>query len=199
LSNMDDGIGDVLQKLRDEGLEKNTIVFFLSDNGGPTRELTSSNRPLRGEKGGVYEGGLRVPMLIQWKGTLPAGNVYREPALSVDLFATAAAAAKATLPKNRTIDGVDLAPYLLGEKKGRPRASLFWRLGRRTAIRLGDWKLLRNPRRGSGDAWSLYHLTEDVSESNDLAATRPDKKRELLAAWESLNTQMIEPLWGGRK
>ena len=91
LSNLDDSVGAVLSKLQQTGLEQQTLVFFISDNGGPTRELTSSNQPLRGGKGDVYEGGLRVPYLLQWKGELPASHVYPHPVISLDAFATALA------------------------------------------------------------------------------------------------------------
>ena len=84
LANLDDSVGAVLKKLRDSGLDENTLVFFISDNGGPTRELTSSNLPLRGGKGNVYEGGIRVPFLARWKGKLPAGKVERRPVISLD-------------------------------------------------------------------------------------------------------------------
>jgi arylsulfatase B len=106
LGNLDDGVGQILAKLRAAGLEDDTLVFFLSDNGGPTRELTSSNKPLRGEKGSVYEGGVRVPFMVRWPGRLPAGSTYEQPVSSTDIFATAAAVAGATPPQGRTLDGV---------------------------------------------------------------------------------------------
>ena len=125
LANMDDSVGAVLKQLRKSGLEENTIVFFLSDNGGPTRELTSSNAPLRGEKSAMYEGGLRIPFMVQWKGVIPAGEVYDRPVSSLDIYATAAANAKAEAPNN--IEGVDLVPYLTGKRSGNPHETLFWR------------------------------------------------------------------------
>ena len=88
LANLDDSVGGIMKKLADENLEKDTLVFFLSDNGGPTRELTSSNHPLRGEKGQMYEGGIRVPFLFQWPGKVPAGKTFDRPVLSTDIFAT---------------------------------------------------------------------------------------------------------------
>ena len=88
-----------MKKIRDEGLEKDTLVFFLSDNGGPTRELTSSNLPLRGEKGQMYEGGIRVPFLFQWISKIPSGKIYNRPVLSTDIFATILSAAKVPKPK----------------------------------------------------------------------------------------------------
>ena len=198
LSNLDDSVGAVLQKLRDENLEENTLIFFISDNGGPTRELTSSNAPLRGEKGDVFEGGIRVPFLVQWKGELPTGVVSRKPVISLDVFATAAAVAKTPIPKNRRIDGVNLIPYLIGESNERPHDILFWRLRQRTAIRVNDWKLLRNPRRGSSADWQLYDLAKDISESQDLANKRPEKVNELRGIWERLDSEMIDPIWSPR-
>ena len=194
LSNLDDSVGLVLQKLREEGLEDDTLIFFISDNGGPTRELTSSNAPLRGEKGQVYEGGIRVPFLLQWKGKLPPGATYDKPVISLDVFATASKVAEHAAPAG--IDGVDLLPYLTGQHDGRPHESLFWRLGNRTAIRAGDWKLLKNPSRRNGDdAWELYHLANDVGESRDLASHEPQRVQEMIAAWKQFNGQMIDPVW----
>jgi len=197
LIELDDSVGAVLEKLRSEGLEERTLVFFISDNGGPTRELTSSNLPLRGGKGDVYEGGIRVPFLLQWKGNLPAGAIYPHPVISLDVYATAAAVAAAPVPRNRPIDGVDLLPYLTG-REGRPHDVLFWRQGQRTALRAGDWKLLRNPGRGAGSGWQLYNLAEDLSESRDLAERQPDKLGEIKAIWEEMDGQMVAPAWGRR-
>ena len=198
LGNLDDSVGAVMAKLRETGLEEDTLVFFLSDNGGPTRELTSSNLPLRGEKGDVYEGGIRVPFMVQWKGTLPKGEVYDKPVIALDIFGTAAAIAGAPLPKSRTIDGVNLMPYLTGENRGRPHDVLFWRMNQRTAVRVGDWKLLRNPRRGES-GWRLYNLADDLVEENDLAKSNTEKFAELMGVWEDLNDQMVEPAWSPGK
>lgn len=194
LGNLDDSVGAVLAKLRETGLEEDTLVFFLSDNGGPTRELTSSNLPLRGEKGDVYEGGIRVPFMVQWKGRLPEGQVFEDPVIALDIFGTAAAVAGAPLPKNRPIDGVDLMPYLTGSRSGQPHEVLFWRMNQRTAVRVGDWKLLRNPQRGDSD-WHLYNLVDDLVEQRDLAQANAEKFAELQEVWEELNGQMIEPAW----
>lgn len=199
LSNMDDSVGAVLKKLRDQRLEENTLIFFISDNGGPTRELTSSNAPLRGEKGQVYEGGIRVPFLAQWKGRLPSGAEFKEPVISLDIFSTAAAIAKQPLPKAKTFDGVDLLPFLRGEQTGRPHDELFWRLGKRTAVRVGDWKLLRNPRRRQSNTdWELYDLSKDIGETNDLATALPEQLEKLQCVWTRLNEQMIDPVWSPR-
>jgi arylsulfatase B len=199
LSNLDDSVGAVLRKLRQENIDEKTLVFFISDNGGPTRELTSSNLPLRGGKGDVYEGGIRVPFLLQWKGSLPAGIVYPKPVISLDVYATALAVAGAPIPRSRPIDGVNLVPYLTGQRDGEPHGAMFWRMNRRTAVRIGDWKLVRNPGRGSGADWQLYNLAEDISESNNLARRQPVKLQELKDAWVRLNAEMIEPEQGSTR
>lgn len=199
LSNLDDSVGAVLRALREHGLEENTLVFFVSDNGGPTRELTSSNLPLRGGKGDVFEGGIRVPFMVKWPGTLPAGKTDRRPVISLDIYATAAAVANAPIPDRRKIDGVNLIPFLTGVETGRPHDVLFWRLNQKTAVRVGDWKLLKNERRGVDAKWQLYNLADDISETRDLAAGQPDKTKELTRQWETLNDQMIDPIWSPKR
>ena len=193
LANLDDSVGAVLQKLQDERLDNDTLVFFLSDNGGPTRELTSSNRPLRGGKGQVYEGGIRVPFMMRWPGTLPAGTVYRQPVVSLDIFATAASAANAPIRHRQAVDGVDLLPYLTGKARQRPHELLFWRLNRKTAVRVGDWKLLRSG--GGSENWQLYNLANDMGETIDLADKHTEKLAEMQAQWAALNGEMMEPIW----
>jgi len=189
LSNLDDSVGAVLDKLRQLNLEEDTLIFFISDNGGPTRELTSSNLPLRGGKGEVYEGGIRVPFLCQWKGTLPAAKVYDAPVTTLDVFATAAAVARTSVDRRRTFDGVDLMPFLLGQRQTRPHEVLYWRMGAKGAIRIGDWKLVRNGRNESAP-WELYDLTADQSESANLAASQPEKFAQLRAEWERHTREM---------
>ena len=195
LANMDDSVGDILKQVRKSGLEENTLVFFLSDNGGPTRELTSSNAPLRDGKGSMYEGGLRVPYMVQWKGTLPKGKVYDYPVTSLDIYATAAVNANAKVPEN--IEGVDLVPYLNGAKSGRPHQTLFWRQGGKSGLRHGDLKLVRmGNRRTVGNAkWELYDLSNDISEEKNLASTHPERLAELVAIWEKMNGEMQKPMF----
>jgi len=196
LANMDDSVGSVLKSLEKNGLEEDTLVFFISDNGGPTRELTSSNAPLRGEKGSVYEGGIRVPFMARWPGKLKAGREYHEPVVSLDVFGTAAAIAEAPIPKNRPIDGVNLLPFLAASSDDSPHEELFWRVGTKAAIRAGNWKLLRNPGRRQKDAdWKLYNLQDDISESSNIATAQPERVKQLTAMWEKLNSQMIDPVW----
>ena len=195
LANMDDSVGAVLKQLRTSGLEDNTLIFFLSDNGGPTRELTSSNLPLRGSKGQMYEGAIRVPFMVQWKDHLPAGKTYQKPVSSMDIFATAAELAAAESP--RQLEGVNLIPYLKGEDSSRPHETLFWRQGGKAAMRHGDWKLVRmgGKSRAGNAPWELYDLSTDISEADNLAKTHPDVLQQLIDRWETLNSQMSEPLF----
>lgn len=195
LANMDDSVGAVMEQLRKSGLEENTLVFFLSDNGGPTRELTSSNAPLRGEKGQMYEGAIRVPFMVQWKGKLPSGSVYGNPVSSMDIFATASEVAGAKMPKQ--VEGVSLLPFITGKNKSRPHETLFWRQGGKTALRHGDWKLVRMGRRlNFGQAqWELYDLSKDISEATNLAETNPERVTQLRAIWEKMNSEMVDPLF----
>lgn len=196
LANMDDSVGAVMRQLRASGLEENTIVFFLSDNGGPTRELTSSNLPLRGSKGQMYEGAIRVPFMMQWKGTVPGGQTYDKPVSSFDIYATATANSKGVNSPGQ-VEGVDLVPFVTGQNLGTPHETLFWRQGGRTAIRHGHWKLVRmGGRKNSGKAqWELYNLANDLSETNNLASSHSKQLNELVQRWEKLNAEMAEPLF----
>ena len=190
LAHLDDGIGRVLARVRAEGLEERTLIVFLSDNGGPTRELTSSNRPLRGEKGQLLEGGIRVPMLLQWKGRVPAGGVESRMVSSLELFPTAVVAAGAKPATN--LDGVDLLPHLVRPGTEPIRAQHYWRVTPQAALRAGDWKIYR----GRGDAgWQLFNLANDVAEERDLSATEPAKRAELEAVWRQFDAKMAEALW----
>lgn len=191
LRSLDNSVGSVIEKVREEGLEKDTLIVFLSDNGGPTRELTSSNLPLRGEKGQVYEGGIRVPFMMAWPGQLPEGKVYHQPVSSVDLYATALTIAGAE--QKQKSDGVNLMPYLLGANSARPHEILYWRQGSKTAVRVGDWKLVRHGRKNSPGPWELYHLADDISETKDLAAEQSSKLQELASAWKKLDAEMVPP------
>jgi arylsulfatase A-like enzyme len=192
LTQLDDGVGRVLERLRSLGLIGNTLVVFLSDNGGPTRELTSSNAPLRGEKGSLLEGGVRVPFLVQWPGHLPAGHVESRMVSSLDLFPTVLAAAGAKVDVG--LDGVDLRSALTAPDGTPVRRTHFWRVGGQAAFIKDGWKI----HRGRGDkATQLYHLAEDPGEAHDLAAEHPDRVAEMEAAWKEFDAGMVDPLWGG--
>lgn len=182
LANLDDSVGQVMDKIEAEGMMENTIFIFLSDNGGPTRELTSSNRPLRGGKGDYYEGGIRIPFLMQWKGRLPAGKVYEEPIISLDLFPTLAAAAGKPVDRP-DIDGVNLLPYLTGQKAGAPHDFLFWSFNGKMALRQGDWKIVRNK---PNQEVELFLLNNDIGETVELSERYPKEKAALLAFWRGV-------------
>jgi arylsulfatase A-like enzyme len=188
LSAMDDAVGSVLAKLRELKQEENTLIFFFSDNGGPTRQTTSSNGPLNGFKAQVWEGGIRVPFVAQWKGRLPAGQVYDHPVNQIDVHPTLLAAAGVSTTQNT--DGVNLLPYLSGEKKDAPHSALFWRFGPQRAVRSGDWKLTN-----TGDGTKLFNLKDDIGEKNDLAVTAPEKVKELELAYSEWNKLNVEPKW----
>jgi len=196
LSALDDGVGAVMGKIREAGLEEDTLVFFLSDNGGPTAELTSSNLPLTGGKGQLYEGGTRIPFLVAWKGQLPAGRIYDEPITSLDLLPTALAAAGEQPPVAPEVDGVNLLPYLSGDGAGTPHDVLYWRYGPQGALREGNWKYLQL---GRGGAAQLFDLSRDLGEQHDMAAERPEILSRLEKAWQAWNTEQVEPLWGRRR
>lgn len=200
LSGLDDAVGQVLQAVRESGKEENTLIVFISDNGGPQQHNGSNNAPLRGDKGTVLEGGVRVPFVVQWKGTVPPGSVYNQPVISLDVTATAATLAGATVgAADRPIDGVNLIPFVLGEREGAPHASLFWRAGSQHAIRRGEYKLVQQ----ADGRPQLYDVVADMGEKRDLAAEKPELVEELVAAYDAWDRQLVPPLWeaggSGRK
>ena len=158
-SAMDDNIGKVLAKLREHGLEKDTLVFFLSDNGCPTYTGAGSNGPLSGAKCTLYEGGIRVPFLVKWPGHVPAGKTEHRVVSSLDILPTFLAAAGAKAPADREYDGVDVMPYLSGKNTKPLHAVLFWRMGPNAAVRKGDWKLIQ-----IGQTSKLFDLKSDIGE-----------------------------------
>ncbi len=209
LSAMDDSVGKVLGALKAASLEENTLIFFISDNGGPTMQGTtvnaSINTPLRGSKRTTLEGGIRVPFLIHWKGRIPAGTVYENPVIQLDIQPTALAAAGVSIKPEWKFDGVNLLPYITGKPTGQPHETLYWRLGDQNAIRQGDWKLVQYDRAADNDssrsvtAPKLYNLKDDIGESRDLATTNPEKAAELEKVWKTWNKDLATPLWGGSR
>jgi len=190
---MDDAVGEVLAALRESGQEANTLVWFFSDNGGPVSVSHSDNTPLRGAKGNVFEGGIRVPFLVSWPGRLPQNKDYAQPVISLDVFATAVALSGATVPAGHALEGVDILPYLAGEKTGAPHARLFWRSGggTRFAVREGDWKLVGGEEGGT----QLFHLARDIGETQDLATAQPDVLHRLQKAYDEWNQDNIAPVF----
>jgi len=197
---VDDGVGRILASLKEYGIDNDTLVVFTSDNGAPlnlTKNDTlpvnvstadwdgSLNDPWVGEKGMLAEGGIRVPFLLRWKGVLPAGKVFAQPVSSLDIAATANAAAG--LPPDAKLDGVDLVPYLDGRKTSPPHEALFWRFWNQSAVREGRWKYLRG-----GNAEFLFDLESDAHETKNLLADHSEVAEQLrskLAAW----TQELTP------
>jgi len=189
---MDQGIGKIMDAIRETGLERDTLVIFLSDNGGPSPDNGSTNTPLRGRKRTAWEGGVRVPFIAHWPAGLPSGVEYAQPIISLDLLPTIAAAAGVALSANLKLDGVNLLPYVHGRKKNPPHERLFWRQdnGDWLAVREGRYKLVR--RRGET---FLHDLEIDVGESNDLTKSRPEivaRLQKELHAWERA---MVPPKW----
>ena len=193
LVSMDRGIGKIIQKLKDSGLYDNTIIIFISDNGGPTKELTSSNLPLRGGKGQMYEGGIRVPFMMQWNGKIPAGTVYDKPVISLDILPTVATIAGAAFSQD--IDGVNLMPFINGKESGEPHEYLYWRQKGNTALRMGKWKIVNHKLNSSNPEWELFNLENDLSETNNLKQEYLQEFNSLYHKWNELNGQMMKPLF----
>jgi arylsulfatase A-like enzyme len=193
---LDEGVGRILAALADKKLDSNTLVFFLSDNGGPPQANGSLNPPLREGKGTVYEGGIRTPMLARWPdGQLKAGSEFAAPVISLDIAPTILAAAGASPAEGKPLDGVDLLPYLRGKKKDAPHESLCWRTGggAHHAMRQGAFKLVKH---GAAPP-ELFNLEADPSERHDLAAVEPDRAKTMLARLMQWDRQMIAPAWPG--
>lgn len=212
---MDDAIGEVCATLKNSGQEENTVIFFMSDNGGwinmtqientqSAKErvraaasvgvsLThSENTPFRGGKGQVYEGGTHVPFLVSWPGVIAQGKDYMQPVSSLDIFATVAKLADAKVPEWNTMDGVNLMPFLTGENLQSPHERLFWRTdgGSNWAIREGNWKLVKQ-----GEQVELFDLEHDIGEAKDLSSIQPDVVIRLKRAYESWNKDNVAPIF----
>src|SRR4029453_8756923 len=191
ISAMDDAIGAVLAKLDQHKLTENTLVFFVSDNGGPPVNA-SSNGVRRGHKAQTWEGGIRVPYLVQWKGRLPAGKTYDNPVIQLDFHPTVLAAAGVEA-KDAKFDGVNLLPYLEGKLTRPPHDTLYWRFGDQMAIRQGNLKLVQG--RGAASRM-LFDLAADIGEQKDLSAERPEAVKELTAKYDAWNATLEQPRWG---
>ena len=193
LDSMDHNIGRVLKVLRKLGLEEDTLVLFLSDNGG---HEASPNLPLRGKKATYWEGGLRVPFCMKWPNRIEPGQLYRRPVISLDLFPTIVRAAGGSIDPSQKLDGVDLLPYLNNSERGDPHRNLFWIWGSRRAIRAGDFKAMSQD---NGKSWQLYNLKNDISEQHDLADKRAPKLEQLIKRFNAWEKELIPQQWGWRK
>lgn len=205
ISELDESVGRVVNEIDRLGLAEKTLILFLSDNGGLEHQqngtVVTSNAPLRNEKGSLYEGGVRVPAIARWPGAIPANVVCNIPLSTVDVHATVREIAGAKLGrKDQPVDGISFANALRDPAQSRAERALYWHLPHYhhstpgSAIRVGDWKLIEFFEDESAE---LYHLGEDVSEQNDLAATHPEivsRLRRQLTQWrEKIDAQMPVP------
>ena len=189
LEELDESVGKIVETVDRLGIGSNTLVVFVSDNGGLHREqggtITTSNAPLRAEKGTLYEGGIRVPCIARWTGTIPGGRESNAIASTIDFYPTFLEAAQAAPKREQVIDGVSLLPIARDPVGRLQRDTLFWHLPHyhhstpASAIRQGDWKLIEFFEDG---ALELYNLKEDVGESHNLAAQFPDRAKTMHAA-----------------
>ncbi len=197
ISAIDDGVGRVMQTLRELGLEEKTLIVFMGDNGAPLKiHKTDSplntdaggwdgslNAPMNGEKGMLSEGGIRVPWIAYWKDAFPPGRVYEHPVISLDVVATAVALAG--LPHDPKLDGTNLIPYFTGQKEAGPHEALYWRWIAQAAVREGKWKLLVGGRRQY-----LFDVEADREEKNNLLAQQPEIAQRLRRRLETWSTDL---------
>jgi arylsulfatase A-like enzyme len=187
---LDRSVGKLVQALKDEGIFDNTLIFFLSDNGG-AHSNQSRNGPLKGFKGNEYEGGHRVPFFVSWPAKTGKGKIYNGLSSSLDIYPTVLAAGGIVPKATYGLDGVNLIPYLTAEKKGNPHQQLVWRKDAAAAIRFNEYKLLRV----DGLGHRLYNLSADPGETNDLQNKQPalfKRLKQNLASWEK---NKMKPLW----
>jgi arylsulfatase A-like enzyme len=189
---IDRSVGRVMQALKDNGLDENTLVIFTSDNGGANYiGMPDINKPYRGFKLSFFEGGTHVPFIMRWSNKLPSGTTFPHAISHLDIMPTALDAARSA-PQNKVIDGVNLLPYLTGQKTGAPRDTLVWRSGQYQAILSGGWKMHRSDK---PQKTRLYHVAQDPSEQNDVSADNPAKIAELSALLAAHNAQQAEAKW----
>lgn len=189
---LDDAIGKVTEKLRTLHIEEQTLIVFISDNGGATYTRATDNAPLRGGKCTHFEGGLMVPFFIKFPSQINHSSVYDKPVSSLDIFATIAAVANVSLPADRVYDGTNLIPFMTNNN-GFPHEVFYWRNGYSKAICKANWKLYINKK---SKKKFLFDLSKDIEEKNDLSSSYPDKVKELmyeLENWE--RTQTVKPAW----
>lgn len=190
VDNLDMNVGRLLETLDELGKRDNTLVVFMSDNGGPEKS-GADNGALRGQKGDTTEGGIRVPFIFNWPAGLPQGRKVHVPISSLDLLPTFAALG-GVAPAGKPLDGVDVLPWLRGSPDGVPHPQLFWDRDGKCGMREGDYKLFRLSAQAP---WTLCNLAEDISEENDLSAQMPEKVKTMAAAYDAWLTPMPPASW----
>ncbi|QCX37604.1 sulfatase [Aureibaculum algae] len=188
---LDRACGKVLDKLKELGLEDNTIIVFSNDNGGPTDKNASINLPLSGTKSNQLEGGLRVPFLISWPNQIKSNIKYSYPVSTLDLLPTFYAAGGGNIADLKEVDGVDLLPYLTGDNSTRPHETLYWKKENRGVYREGDWKFIRFPDRPA----ELYDMSKDIPELEDLADKYPERVKEMYKKLFKWELTLERPMW----
>jgi arylsulfatase A-like enzyme len=193
IRSLDRNVGRLLAALDEKGLAEDTLVVFTSDNGGANYlALDDLNKPFRGWKASLFEGGLRTPFFLRWPARLPRGTTVSAPVTHVDIYATAAAAAGVPVPADRVMDGRNLLPLVEGIDPKPPHDALFWRSGPYRAVRVGDWKLQVSET--PAKRW-LFNLAEDPTEQHDLAESQPEKAAELAKTLAGIDAEQSKPLW----
>ncbi|MEX0325038.1 MAG: sulfatase-like hydrolase/transferase [Puniceicoccaceae bacterium] len=189
---LDENVGRITDYLENEGLLEETLIFFLSDNGGAGMQNNQSrNDPLKGWKGNKFEGGHRVPFFVTWTGVVPEGQRYDGLSSALDVLATSVAAAGMDATTGKPLDGVDLVPHLTGQVDTPPHETLFWRKDQMAAMRHGSYKLIRL----EGFGYRMYDLASDLQESLDLQEARPDQFARMKAALIAWDRQQTAPWW----
>ena len=190
---VDRSVGRIMEALKRHGLKENTLIIFTSDNGGAHYiGLPDVNKPYRGWKLTFFEGGTHVPYMMRWPSEIEAGRVMRDPISHMDIFATAAGAAGATLPQDRVIDGVNLLPFIKDEAYGAPHKRIFWRTGAYHALLEEGWKLQMSER--PDKVW-LFNLNDDPTEQKNLARRLPKRRDNMIKTLEAHQREQSEPLW----
>ena len=194
---MDDNVGKVLSTLENTGLNDNTIVIFTNDNGGPGGKDPTSNYPLRGYKGGLYEGGVRVPWAMAWPGVIEPGTVIDTPVITLDILPTVFEAAEKPIDPAWELDGHSLLPLFGASRTAFPERTLYWRRSGKEgpiSLREGDWKLLA--RNTPDKKPELYNLASDIGESNNVATQNPKVLKRLMTKLDDWEAQLATPLRG---
>lgn len=189
MTSLDDGVGKVMETLKQQNLDRNTLIVFINDNGGATVN-SSDNGPLRGMKGSKWEGGIRVAMMMRWPGHIAPNTICNKLVSSLDILPTSIAVGSGKQKGTKKLDGVNLIPYINGKNKREPHEALYWRRGVAAAMREGNWKLIRVK-----ENVLLFDLSKDLSETINLAFKHPGKTKEMLAKLVKWEKGLDDPHW----